>query len=56
MREITNPLPDDPGGASTMDEQSTTVNGSQQLLDVGSTGTDEGRRASPPCGRRRRGR
>jgi hypothetical protein len=42
MTEITNPLPDDPGGASTMDEESTTVNGSQQLLDGGSTGTDEG--------------
>jgi hypothetical protein len=42
MREITNPLPDDPGGASTMDEESTLVNGSQQLLDGGSTGTDEG--------------
>ena len=42
MTEITNPLPDDPGGASTMDEESTTVNGSQQLLDGGSTGTDDG--------------
>ena len=42
MTEITNPLPDDPGGASTMNEESTTVNGSQQLLDGGSTGTDEG--------------
>ena len=42
MTEITNPLPDDPGGASTMDEESLTVNGSQQLLDGGSTGTDEG--------------
>ena len=42
MTEITNPLPSDPGGASTMDEESTTVNGSQQLLDGGSTGTDEG--------------
>jgi hypothetical protein len=42
MTEITNPLPDDPAGASTMDEESLTVNGSQQLLDGGSTGTDEG--------------
>ena len=42
MTEITNPLPDDPGGASTMNEESTMVNGSQQLLDGASTGTDEG--------------
>jgi hypothetical protein len=42
MTEITNPLPDDPAGASTMDEESVTVDGSQQLLDGGSTGTDEG--------------
>ena len=42
MTEITNPLPDDPSGASAMNEESTTVDGSQQLLDGGSTGTDEG--------------
>ena len=42
MTEITNPLPEDPGGASAMDEQSTTVDGAAQLLDAGSTGTDEG--------------
>lgn len=42
MTEITNPLPDDPGGASATNEESTTVDGSQQLLDGGSTGTDEG--------------
>jgi hypothetical protein len=42
MTEITNPLPDDPGGASTMNEESLPVNGSQQLLDGASTGTDEG--------------
>ena len=42
MTEITNPLPDDPSGASTMNEDSTPVNGSQQLLDGASTGTDEG--------------
>ena len=42
MTEITNPLPDDPGGASTMNEESTTVNGSKQLLDGAATGTDEG--------------
>ena len=42
MTEITNPLPEDPGGASAMDEESATVDGSQQLLDGGSTGTDEG--------------
>ena len=42
MTEITNPLPSDPSGASAMDEQSTLANGSEQLLDGGSTGTDEG--------------
>ena len=42
MTEITNPLPDDPSGASTMNEESTLANGSQQLLDGASTGTDEG--------------
>lgn len=39
---MTNPLPGDPSGASTTDAESTSVNGSQQLLDGGSTGTDEG--------------
>jgi hypothetical protein len=42
MTEITNPLPDDPTGASAMDEESSLVNGSQQLLDGASTGTDAG--------------
>ena len=42
MTEITNPMPQDPGGASAMDEESTLANGSEQLLDGGSTGTDEG--------------
>jgi hypothetical protein len=42
MTEITNPLPDDPGGASTQAQESTLVNGSQELLDGASTGTDEG--------------
>jgi hypothetical protein len=42
MTEITNPLPDDPQGASTTNEESLPVNGSQELLDGGSTGTDEG--------------
>ena len=42
MTEITNPPPGDPAGASAMNEESTLVNGSQQLLDGGSTGTDEG--------------
>jgi hypothetical protein len=42
MTEITNPLPSDPSGASATAEESTLVNGSQQLLDGGSTGTDEG--------------
>ena len=42
MTEITNPMPQDPGGASAMNEESTLVNGSEQLLDGGSTGTDEG--------------
>ena len=42
MTEITNPLPDDPSGASTMNEESLPPDGSQQLLDGGSTGTDEG--------------
>lgn len=42
MTEITNPLPGDPSGASAMDQESSLVNGSQQLLDGGSTGTDEG--------------
>jgi hypothetical protein len=42
MTEITNPLPDDPSGASTLNEESLPVDGSQQLLDGASTGTDEG--------------
>ena len=42
MTEITNPLPEDPAGASTVDESSTPPDGSRQLLDAGTTGTDEG--------------
>ena len=42
MTEMTNPSPGDPGGASAMDERSQLVDGSQQLLDGGSTGTEEG--------------
>ena len=42
MTEMTNPSPADPAGASAMDEGSTLANGSEQLLDGGSTGTDEG--------------
>jgi hypothetical protein len=42
MTEITNPLPSDPSGASTTEGESTTVNGSEALLDGGATGTDEG--------------
>lgn len=42
MTEITNPLPQDPAGASTMAEDSSLVNGSQELLDGGATGTDDG--------------
>ena len=42
MTEITNPLPQDPSGPSALDESSTLANGSEQLLDGGSTGTDEG--------------
>ena len=42
MTEMTNPDPGDPAGASTMDEESTLVDGSSQLLDAGSSGTDEG--------------
>ena len=42
MTEMTNPAPQDPAGASAMDEGSTLANGSEQLLDGGSTGTDEG--------------
>jgi hypothetical protein len=29
MTEITNPLPDDPGGASALDEESLAADGSQ---------------------------
>ena len=42
MTEITNPLPQDPPGASTVNERSTLPSGSEQLLDGGSTGTDDG--------------
>ena len=42
MTETTNPLPSDPGGPTAMPEESTLVDGSQQLLDGASTGTDEG--------------
>lgn len=42
MTETTNPLPSDPGGATAMPEESTLVDGSQALLDGGSTGTGEG--------------
>lgn len=42
MTEITNPMPHDPAGPSAMNQESTLVNGSEQLLDGGSTGTDEG--------------
>jgi hypothetical protein len=42
MTEITNPLPDDPPGASTVDEESLPTDGARSLLDAGSTGTDEG--------------
>ena len=42
MTEITNPPPQDPSGASAAAQDSHLVDGSQQLLDGGSTGTDEG--------------
>jgi hypothetical protein len=42
MTETTNPLPDDPGGATAPDQENGLPGGSQQLLDGGSTGTDEG--------------
>ena len=42
MTEITNPPSDQPAGASTMDEESTLPGGSSQMLDSGSTGTDDG--------------
>lgn len=42
MTETTNPLPGDPSGATAMPEESTLADGTQQLLDGGSTGTDEG--------------
>ena len=42
MTEITNPSPQDPSGPSAMDEQSSLASGSEQLLDGGSTGTDDG--------------
>ena len=42
MTEMTNPAPEDPAGPSAMDESSSLAGGSEQLLDGGSTGTDEG--------------
>ena len=42
MTEITNPLPDDPSGASAAAQDAHLVDGGPQLLDGGSTGTDEG--------------
>ncbi len=42
MTETTNPLPSDPGGATAMPQESTLVDGSDQLLDGGSAGTDDG--------------
>ena len=42
MTEMTTPGPSDPAGPSAMDEGSTLAHGSEQLLDGGSTGTDEG--------------
>lgn len=42
MTEMTNPLPRDPSGASAQDEESLPVDGSAQLLDAGSSGTDDG--------------
>ena len=42
MTEITSPHPDQPAGASALDEDSTTAGGSSQMLDSGSTGTDDG--------------
>jgi hypothetical protein len=42
MTEITNPLPDDPSGPSAQDESSMPPDGTQSLLDGGSTGTDDG--------------
>ena len=41
MTEMT-PAPQDPAGPSAMDEGSTPGDGSGQLLDGGSTGTDDG--------------
>ena len=42
MTQTTNPTPEDPAGPTAPDESSALVGGSQQLLDAGSTGTDEG--------------
>jgi hypothetical protein len=42
MTEMTNPAPQDPAGPSAMDESSSLASGSEQLLDGGSTGTDDG--------------
>jgi hypothetical protein len=42
MTETTNPLPDDPSGATAMPEESVLADGSSELLDGASTGTDDG--------------
>ena len=42
MTEITNPLPDDPAGASTTNEESLPVDGSTEMLDAATSGTDDG--------------
>lgn len=42
MTEITNPPPEDPAGASTVNERSTLAGGSDELLNAASTGTDDG--------------
>jgi hypothetical protein len=39
---MTNPTPQDPSGPSAPDEAALSTGGSEQLLDGGSTGTDEG--------------
>ena len=39
---MTNPGPNDPGGATAPPEDSTLVDGSRQLVDGGSSGTDDG--------------
>lgn len=42
MTEANNPSAADPSGPTAMPEESMLVDGTQQLLDGGSTGTDEG--------------